>query len=315
MKSIRTLLALALTALVSVAAMGDIAYPTTNPTYLPNGILPPQSLTAAGTVTATLNGIDTVYVRVAGTGATIVANMQIATERGSSATYTAISCVSVPGGPVSTISANGLYRCAVAGAGSLQFNLSSLASGTVTVDMSGAIGDRDVTTQPIRRTTYMATVKALAPAASATDFFTLTGSATTTVRVLSASCDGVSTAAATANVVALLRSTANATGTHSAPTAVPLDSNNAAATATVLAYTANPGTLGTLIGNIDTKSLTTNTAASSAFLSQPTIFDFNAGDEQQVVLRGATQVFALNGAAASFTSGAALNCTVKWTEE
>mgnify|MGYP000709361111 CR=1 FL=1 len=44
--------------------------------------------------------------------------------------------------------------------------------------------------QPIRRATYSAGFVALTPASSATDFFTLTGSATKTIWVHGAGCSG-----------------------------------------------------------------------------------------------------------------------------
>lgn len=170
------------------------------------------------------------------------------------------------------------------------------------------------TVQPQRRTTYSATIAALAPAASATDFFTLTGSATKTVWVHAAGCSGISTAAAIANVAALKRSTANLTGTSTAPTAVPYDSTSAAATATVLAYTANPGTLGTLVGIVRGGRLATDAAATGT--TAPGAVEWRFGDvwTQPVVLRGIAQVFAINGNAASFAAGASLTCWVEWSE-
>lgn len=168
---------------------------------------------------------------------------------------------------------------------------------------------------PAVKATYSATAIGIAPVASTTDFFTLTGSATKTVRVLSASCNGTSTAEATHVVVALKRSTANSAGTSSNLTEVPLDSSLSAATATALSYTANP-TTGALVGNIEARQVTTTEAA--AAVVQPKAAEFVFGQGRQaypVTLRGTAQVFALNGNAASFAAGTSLNCSVQWVEE
>lgn len=165
-----------------------------------------------------------------------------------------------------------------------------------------------------RRTTYSASITALAPAASATDFLTIIGSATKTVWVHEFRCSGISTAAATATVTAVKRSTANTGGTATTPTAVPHDSASAAGTAVVSAYTANP-TVGTAVGTVRSGKISTNTAATSAFAEPEVVWEFGAdGFTQPIVLRGVAQSVSLNGAGASFTAGAALNCSVTWSE-
>lgn len=185
----------------------------------------------------------------------------------------------------------------------------ALALGITTPAFAQAQGP--VYTTPVQQITYRAAVLALAPASSATDFFTITGSATKQVRVKRIACNGISTAAATAIVQVVKRSTANSAGTATTPTKVPLNTAaGIAATGVVRAYTANP-TLGTAVGTIAVAELTTNTVATSAFNNSGVVFDFR---DQWVVLNGTAQVLALNGNAASFTSGAALNCEVEWSE-
>src|SRR5689334_4986236 len=94
---------------------------------------------------------------------------------------------------------------------------------------------------------YSAGILSLAPAASATDIFTITGSASKTIRVVEIALIGTQTTAGVVGIQLVKRSTANSAGTSSAPTVVPHDSASAAGTATVLAYTANP-TTGNLVG-------------------------------------------------------------------
>jgi hypothetical protein len=164
---------------------------------------------------------------------------------------------------------------------------------------------------PGQSNTFRATITALAPAASATDFFTISGVANKAIFVRSLQCDGVSTAAAAAVVKAVKRSALDTTGTSTTPTKVPLNSSyGLAAGAVVKAYTANPGALGAAVGDIAVGELVTGPAA-SATGNPKLVFDFS---NQQVVLNSATENLALNGNGASFSTGAALNCTVEWSE-
>ena len=164
------------------------------------------------------------------------------------------------------------------------------------------------------KTTYAATSLALASAASCTDLWTLTGSATKTVKISRVEIGGEATTAASAQIVLLKRSVANLTGTSSAPTIVPYDSADAAATATPLAYTANPGTLGTLVGNIRTGYVFLAAPATATVGPEKFIVDFGSRQGQEIVLRGIAEVFAINLNAVTITGGA-FDITVEWTEE
>lgn len=288
-------------------------YPTNNPSYIPTAVLPAVSCSAACIVTLNTNGVGTATFRISGSGTGIAATVQVSNDRATSPTFTGVTAYPIGSTPVKTITAAGLYRVNTEGAAYVRLNLTAV---TGSVSISGAATPSsfaEVALQP-RKATYSASIAALAPAASATDLITLTGNANTTVEVTHTECSGVSTAAATASLEAVVRSTADSAGTPSAMTAVPHDSNDPAAQGTVTAYTANP-TTGTLVGIVAAGKLSTNTAATSAFGAQTLVWDFGAkAEEQPVILRGATQVFALNGAGASFTAGAALNCTLRWTE-
>lgn len=286
-----------------------------NPVYIPTQVLGVTTLTAAGDVTFNTNGDGSIYFRVAGTFTGLAATVQGTESRATSPTYSDISVQKVGGSRLTAITGTGLYRANVAGMARVRLHVTNISTGSVSVTSSAGPGTDFVSTLGATRPTYSAVITGLAPAASATDFFTLTGSATTTVRVLEAGCDGTATAIGAKLVQALLRSTANSAGTSSAGTAVPYDSNNAAATATVLGYTANP-TTGTGIGNIGAAVMQLNQTATATYAARPLLFQFGQGQGmQEVVLHGVTQVFALNGAGASFPSGTSLNCHVVWTEE
>lgn len=163
-----------------------------------------------------------------------------------------------------------------------------------------------------QKTTYSATITALVGAATATDIFTLTGSATKTVRINHVEISGTQTTSAVRDVLLLRRSTANTGGTSTNPTRVSHDSTNAAATATVNAYTVNP-TLGTLVGTIRTGKLdieSTNLVGGSDHL----IFDFGTRPGQAIVLRGIAEVFAVNLNGVT-SAGNSMDVAIEWTEE
>lgn len=159
--------------------------------------------------------------------------------------------------------------------------------------------------------TYSASVNGLALAATATDVFTLTGSATKTIKITKVEVNAVQMTASQVVVVLLKRSTANTAGTSTAQTAVPYDSANVAATATVLAYTANP-TTGTLVGNLFTQRVFMPGAATASDAKGLSVVFGDVG-QQYIVLRGIAQVFSVNLAGVSVVGGSA-NISIEWME-
>lgn len=291
-------------------------YPSNNPSYEPTAVLAPVTLSAPGTANFNANSIGTLNVRVSGTFTGLTATVQITESRSASPTWTNVTAYTVGGVPQSTITGTGLYRVNVAGAAQVRVNVTAISTGSVVVSASGNEATGAVINAPLQRSTYTAGILALVPAASATDIITLTGSATTTVRVVYSACSGISTAAGTTPLVALTRSTADTGGTSSTITPVSNDPNNPAPTAVLKSYTANPGALGTLVANGRAGWLTTGTAASSGLQAGPLEWSF--GDEQsdqEIVLRGATAQFALNSNGVSWPAGTSLYCSVSWTEE
>ena len=153
---------------------------------------------------------------------------------------------------------------------------------------------------------------AYSPAASGTDIFTLTGSATKTVAVVGVWYSCLATAASPQEVYLAKRSTADTSGTSSAPAKVPTDSGNTAATATVLAYTVNP-TPGSLVGNVGGGKVTCangTTPVSGGGFGQAA--NLLAGG-QPILLKGTSEVLAINlgGTTASGESGIPV---VEWRE-
>lgn len=182
---------------------------------------------------------------------------------------------------------------------------------TVKVNADGSI---NVSQYGGQKVTYAASVTGLAVVAtSATDVFTITGSATTTIRITRLEISGQLTTAAAAQIVVLKRSTANSAGTSTAPTVVPHDSASAAAAATLLAYTANP-TIGTLVGNIRAEYLFMAAPGTATIGPDKLFLNFGDRPSQAIVLRGIAQVLAINLNSASLT-GCVLDINIEWTEE
>jgi hypothetical protein len=171
-----------------------------------------------------------------------------------------------------------------------------------------------VAISPNRANTYSASSAAFTPAASATDVFTITGSASKTVRIRSIWLSGTQTTALQFLVLLIKRSTANTTGTSAAVTAVPHDTNSGvAASATVLQYTANPGGLGAAVGNVRSRRVFIPAPATATY-AEIAFWDFGVGTGESIVLRGTAQVLAINLNATTLTGGSLL-CGVEWTEE
>ena len=167
--------------------------------------------------------------------------------------------------------------------------------------------------EPSVLNTYCASITGLVAATTPTDIFTITGSATKTIKILCVEVTVTATTAIFYNLIFLKRSTANSGGTSTNPTVVPRDSANPAGTAVVNAYTANPTTLGTLVGNTNSYKAAAATSASgqSNNIIFVKLFDAN---EQPMTLRGTSQVFAINLNSTSLL-GSSFNISITWIEE
>lgn len=159
--------------------------------------------------------------------------------------------------------------------------------------------------------TYAASETNISPAVTPTDVFTITGSATKTIKIRRIEFSGLQTTTGNISVLLIKRSTANTGGTSAALTSVPLDSTMAAATATCLSYTANP-TLGTAVGTVLSGKVMIPSATSTG-LSSRTLY-LNLATPGPIVLRGVAQVLSINLAAVSLVGGS-LSCTFEWTED
>ena len=165
---------------------------------------------------------------------------------------------------------------------------------------------------PNSKTTYVAS-GTVVPVTGATDLVTIIGSATKLVKLIRVVFSAtILTAAINGSVSIVKRSTADTGGTSTAPALIPLDSANAAATAVIAAYTANPTGLGTAVGAIWQAKYLYQIAASG----NPTVLtiDFNQLG-QAGTLRGVAQQLALNLNAVAFASAGSVDYSFVFTEE
>lgn len=160
-------------------------------------------------------------------------------------------------------------------------------------------------------TTYSAS-NVFVLAASATDVFTISGSATKTVKIYRVLFYLTATTGSNATIVGVRRSSLNTGGTSSLLTGVANDTNNAAATAVVRSYTANPTALGTLVGNMFTFGV--YVSGGGTIGSIPFSYLIDNPIVQPITLRGISQLFAVNMSAVTFAGNSA-RATVIWTEE
>ena len=161
--------------------------------------------------------------------------------------------------------------------------------------------------------TFSVTTANFAPAATATDLFTISGSASKLVKVLSIGLTGTAGAASNIDAYLVKRSSANS-GTSQPTTAVPHDATNSAATAVAVYYTTNP-TLGTTVGTITKRKIMLPVTATAVYPVHNELLPIVNGVAQPVTLNSNTEFLAVNygGVAIPATSANwAITCT--WVE-
>jgi len=144
--------------------------------------------------------------------------------------------------------------------------------------------------------------------ATPTDVFTITGSATKIVKVWAIGFSGIKTTAGMIDYILLRRSSANAGGTSSTRSNVSHDTNSPAGTAVVRHYTANPATLGTLVGNMFVDKIPVSGGTGAVPIEDALEL------RNPVVLDGVAQVLAINLNSVT-QSGNNLNFHITWSEE
>jgi len=179
--------------------------------------------------------------------------------------------------------------------------------------MSLAIANTTVSSGPLA--TYAAAWAAFAPVATPTNIFSITGSATKTIRVLRIGFSATRTTATVTNVQLNRYTSALTGGTPVAPTAVvKYDTNSANSTATAVTYTANTTGGGAGTANIRNIKMVVPTATPTGASQNEYIFDYTANYSESLVLRGTSEVIALTLLSTTMTGGSVC-MWVEWTEE
>jgi hypothetical protein len=168
----------------------------------------------------------------------------------------------------------------------------------------------------VQKATFSASVKGLA--AGTTDIFSITGSATKLVKITKINFSGTNTNQVLADIQFIKRSTASSGGTSTAVPAVPHDSNDAAATAAIKAYTVSPTTLGTTVGAIRSAKqfLPTPAPSGSAGIGsiQVLMNDFGNRPAKTLALRGINESIVISLAGTTLTLPS-IDIDIEWTEE
>lgn len=284
-----------------------------NPVYIPTGLLPATTCSAACDVTMQLQNQGTVVIEVTGSGTGINAIVQVAADRAASPTWVTATADRDGTGRLAAIAATGTYRVSVDGMAQVNFHLTAV-TGSISIAMAATSTDFFLSTLPAIRRTYSAS--ALIGTGATSHFLVIAGGAGKVVRITHVECSGGATAANDVSITANVNSAADTGDAGTAVTAVPHDGNDTAAVATVLSHTTSP-TPGTAVGAVRTGNLLLAKLGSSTPTGGTGLsWDFGRirpGDKD-ITLRGVAQSFSLDTSAA-FGSGAAVGCSITWTEE
>lgn len=178
-----------------------------------------------------------------------------------------------------------------------------------------AISVGDTTVSDGYKATYAASWAAFAPVATPTNIFSITGSATKTIRILRIGISATQTTAGIINIQLNKLSSALTGGTPVAPTGiVPFDSNSPAATATPRTYTANTTGGGAVVGFIKNVKFLVPVVAATGAAQNEYVFNFTNNFSQDVVVRGTSEVVSLTLLGVTLTGGS-VSTWVEWTEE
>lgn len=181
-------------------------------------------------------------------------------------------------------------------------------NGTLAQDLlTNSAGNLYVSTEG-QKATYGVVGAQITPAATTTDIVTLVGSATKTVVVKRVIVSGLATTAGSMDVSLVKRTTANSGGTATQPSIAQYDSSDAAPTAVVNQYSANP-TLGT---GVALKNQLLNFGLTGS--TGQALFEFSTRNDKPLILRGVAQSLAINLNGQAVPSGGKLSYTVEWEE-
>src|SRR5712692_8135408 len=149
-------------------------------------------------------------------------------------------------------------------------------------------------------------------AATPTDFIVLQGSATRVVRVKHIAFNGVATANGNMPVQLVRRSAAAAGGTATTPAPIRHDITNDAtpATAVLQLFTANPTTVGAVVGTLRATRINFSVTATGAVVATQAL-DFTTRGDKPIVLQGVADFLAINFNGAAVPAGGLLDWEIE----
>lgn len=198
--------------------------------------------------------------------------------------------------------------------------LGLLALGTAALAQVNTVPQVGVSSGIIKQNTYSAVSIGLVPASAATDIFCISGSASKTISIKRMSISGTAGTLVTAPFTLLRRASLNTGGTAAVTTALPVAATNLssdlAATAVLIAYTANPTIVDASPLYFRTATLSLNTTA--ALVAQPRLIwefgeavgEFSRGLD---ILKNTAQQICINLNATTVTTGL-INIDITWVE-
>ena len=164
------------------------------------------------------------------------------------------------------------------------------------------------------RATFHYVAQDITPVATATDVLVLSGSASKVIRVTRVALVGSATSASIYDHYVIKRTAANTGGTSTSVTAAQSDSSDAAQTATLKLYTANPSALGTGIA-VDANKTYLAAGSTPNATTLPREYTYGTRNDKAIVLRGTSESLAINFGGQAVPAGASLYLTIEWTED
>ena len=165
------------------------------------------------------------------------------------------------------------------------------------------------------KATYVYSASAIATFATMQDLVVLRGSSTKTVKVTRIEVSGAATAATEILFYIKKHTIANTGGTSTNPTPTKYDSNDGAATATILLYTVQ-ATVDASATIFRAPRLTLSVApAATANMNDRYILDLGTRPSEALTLRGVAQELAINFNGQATTAGQVMDITIEFTEE
>lgn len=166
-----------------------------------------------------------------------------------------------------------------------------------------------------QKATYSCAINAHAPAATPTDWFTIQGSASKTVRITRLTIAFRATAGNQYRASLIKYSVFLTGGTPATPTIVPHDSANVAATAVIQTWAGGLPTPGIPVGKIADDSIPVGALGTPIYDNQTCMYDFGIRNGQSIVLHGIAQYLAINSAGVALPAGLVADVRVEWTED